>query len=62
MSVRAVEISEAVQPLAEYARDIAAGPVVVTEGGEPVAVVVSLEDADMGEHLSQSQSRIHGNH
>ncbi len=47
MSIRAVEISEAVQSLAEYAQQISAGPVVVTKGGQPVAVVVSVENADM---------------
>jgi len=47
MSVRAVEISEAVEPLAEYAKQISAGPVVVTRDGQPLAVVVSAEDADM---------------
>ncbi len=47
MSVRAVEISEAVQSLGEYAQQISAGPVVVTKGGQPVAVVVSVENADM---------------
>jgi prevent-host-death family protein len=47
MSVRAVEITEAVQSLGEYAQQISAGPVVVTKGGQPVAVVVSVENADM---------------
>jgi len=47
MSIRAVEISEAVQSLGEYAQHIGAGPVVVTSGGQPVAVVVSVENADM---------------
>ncbi len=47
MSIRAVEISEAVQSLGEYAQQIGSGPVVVTQGGQPVAVVVSIENADM---------------
>ena len=47
MSVRAVEISEATQPLADYAAQASAGPVVVTRNGQPLAVVVSAEDADM---------------
>ena len=47
MSIRAVEISEAVEPLSEYAEQIGAGPVVVTRGGQPLAVIVSAEDADM---------------
>ena len=47
MSIRAVEISEAVQSLGEYAQQISAGPVVVTQDGQPVAVVVSAGNADM---------------
>ena len=47
MSIRAVEISEAVERLSEYAEQIGAGPVVVTRGGQPLAVIVSAEDADM---------------
>ena len=47
MSIRAVEISDAVQSLGEYAQQISAGPVVVTKGGQPVAVVVSVENSDM---------------
>ena len=47
MSIRAIEISEAVQSLGEYAQHISAGPVVVTKAGQPVAVVISAENADM---------------
>jgi len=47
MSVRAVEISDAVESLAEYARQASPGPVVVTRNGQPLAVIVSAEDADM---------------
>ena len=47
MTIRSVEISDAVQPLADYALQIGAGPVVVTRGGEPVAVVVPVENVDM---------------
>ena len=47
MSVHAIEISDAVQSLGEYAQHISAGPVVVTKGGQPVAVVVPVENTDM---------------
>ena len=47
MSIRAVEISEAVQSLGEYAQEISSGPVVVTKAGQPVAVVISIENADL---------------
>jgi antitoxin (DNA-binding transcriptional repressor) of toxin-antitoxin stability system len=33
--------------LAEYAEDIGAGPVVLTNHGDPVAVLVSIENADL---------------
>jgi antitoxin (DNA-binding transcriptional repressor) of toxin-antitoxin stability system len=47
MTVRTVDIADAVQPLADYAQQIGAGPVVVTSGGQPVAVVVAVENADL---------------
>jgi prevent-host-death family protein len=47
MSVRAIEISEAVLSLAEYAQQVSAEPVVVTKDGQPLAVVVSAGNADM---------------
>ena len=47
MTLRTVEIADAVQPLGDYAEHINAGPVVVTRGGQPVAVVVAVENADM---------------
>lgn len=55
MSMRAVDIAEAVQPLAEYAEHAREGPVVVTSGGRPVAVVLAIEDADL-ETISLSTS------
>ncbi len=47
MSVRALDITKATQPLAEYAQRISAGPVVVMVNGQPVAVVVPVENADL---------------
>ncbi len=46
MSIRTVDVNEAVRPLAEYAQQIAAGPVVVTVKGRPVAVMLAIENAD----------------
>jgi hypothetical protein len=46
MTVRRVEVGDATDSLATYIRDGAAGPVVVTEEGRPVAALVMLEDAD----------------
>ncbi len=47
MSVRTVDITEAIQPLAEYAKQVDTGPIVVTIRGQPVAVVVAIENADL---------------
>lgn len=53
MSVRTLDITEAIQPLAEYAQQVDTGPIVVTIGGRPVAVVVATENVDL-ETLSLS--------
>jgi len=47
MSVRTLDITEAVGPLSEYAQQAGLGPVVVTINGKPVAVVIALENADL---------------
>ncbi len=47
MSLRSIEVKEAVRPLAEYAEQVGEGPVVVTKDGRPVAVVMAIEDADL---------------
>jgi antitoxin (DNA-binding transcriptional repressor) of toxin-antitoxin stability system len=41
-----IEIAKATAPLADYARDVGAQPVVVMEGGKPVAAVVSMRNVD----------------
>jgi antitoxin (DNA-binding transcriptional repressor) of toxin-antitoxin stability system len=55
MTLRTVDIADAVEPLADYAQRIGDGPVVVTSGGQPVAIVVPVENADM-ESISLSLS------
>jgi prevent-host-death family protein len=45
--MKTVEMTKATAPLAEYARDVDQGPVILTVGGKPVAALVSLENADM---------------
>ena len=47
MTLRTVDIADAMQPLGDYAQHIDAGPVVVTRGGQPVAVVMAVENVDM---------------
>ena len=53
MSLRTLDIANAVRPLAEYAHQLGEGPIIVTDGGEPVAAVVAIENADL-ESLSLS--------
>lgn len=47
MTVRKVDIAEATEPLARYAKTADEGPVVVTSNGQPIAVVVGVENADL---------------
>lgn len=44
--MKALEITQATAPLAEYARDVSKEPVIVTEGGKPIAALVPIENAD----------------
>ena len=45
--MKVVEKADATATLAEYASDIGSGPVVVTSQGQPVAVLVSIENTDL---------------
>jgi antitoxin (DNA-binding transcriptional repressor) of toxin-antitoxin stability system len=54
--VKVVEKKEATRPLADYASEIQDGPVVVTDGGQPVAALVPIENADL-ETVSLSTNR-----
>lgn len=47
MTLRKLEIIDATEPLAEYAQDMEEGPLVVTRDGQPIAVVLSVENADL---------------
>ena len=53
MTLRKVEVADATDSLAAYVRRGDAGPVVVTDGGRPVAALVILDDTDL-ETLSLS--------
>jgi len=44
--VRTVEISEATQPLARYARGLRRNPVLLTRKGKPFAALVTLDGID----------------
>ncbi|MBM4069928.1 MAG: hypothetical protein FJ271_13395 [Planctomycetes bacterium] len=45
--MKVIERAEATQSLAEYAADIDKGTVIVLDQGQPVAALVSLENADL---------------
>jgi antitoxin (DNA-binding transcriptional repressor) of toxin-antitoxin stability system len=45
--VKIVEKCDATGRLADYAAEIKLGPVVITDNGEPVAALVSLENTDL---------------
>ena len=46
MTTHTLEVAEATQPMATYVEQTASGPLVLTENGQPVAVMVSIELAD----------------
>jgi prevent-host-death family protein len=45
--MKALDITKATAPLAEYAQKAGKEPVVVTVGGKPVAAVVPIENTDL---------------
>jgi PHD/YefM family antitoxin component YafN of YafNO toxin-antitoxin module len=45
--MKTVEIAKATKTLAECARGVGSDPLVVTEEGKPVAVLLPLENADI---------------
>jgi antitoxin (DNA-binding transcriptional repressor) of toxin-antitoxin stability system len=55
MTVKRIEIGQATGPLGQYAREIEAGPVVLTQDGHAVAALVPIDDED-AESLALSLS------
>lgn len=47
MTLKKVEVTDATDSLATYVSRVDAGPVVVTDGGRPVAALVTLENTDL---------------
>jgi len=47
MTLRKVELADATEPLARYAQAVDKGPLVVTKDGQPIAVVLSVDNADL---------------
>lgn len=52
---RTIELTDATQPLADYAQQVDAGSIVVTRNGKPIAAVVALPNSD-AETIALSQS------
>ena len=44
--MKTIEMTQATDPLAEYAQDVDKEPVIVTVDGRPVAALVPIEKAD----------------
>jgi len=44
--MKAIEISEASNPLSDYANELDEGTIVLTSNQKPIAALVSLENAD----------------
>ncbi len=45
--MKVVEKEKATAPLSEYTAEVGEGPLVVTDQGKPVAVLMSIENADL---------------
>ncbi|MBT8420283.1 MAG: type II toxin-antitoxin system prevent-host-death family antitoxin [Gammaproteobacteria bacterium] len=45
--MRTMDISEATASLSEYARVVAAEPVVITSGGKPLMALLDVRDTDL---------------
>jgi hypothetical protein len=45
--MRAIEIGKATHPLADYIPGVQSEPLVITDGGTPTAVMLTLSDVDL---------------
>lgn len=45
--MKMLEMAKATAPLATYAQKVGKEPVILTDGGRPVAALISLEDTDL---------------
>jgi prevent-host-death family protein len=55
MTTRTVELAEATQSLAEYARHVDDGVIIITSNGRPIAAIVALPNTD-AETVTLSQN------
>jgi prevent-host-death family protein len=54
--MKVVEKDKAIRTLAAYTEEVGSGPVIVTEQGKPVAVLMPIDNADL-ETVSLSANR-----
>ncbi len=45
--MKTVKVSKATLPLSDYTKEVKKEPVIITKGGKPVAVLVSIPNADV---------------
>ncbi len=45
--MKTVEVAQATAPLSEYARNVKNEPLILTDGGKPIAALVPIENADL---------------
>ena len=45
--MKIIEMETATGPLADYAREVSEEPIILTEGGRPIAALVPIENADL---------------
>ncbi len=45
--MKTIEVSKATLPLSDYTKEVKKKPVIITKEGRPVAVLVSIPDADI---------------
>jgi len=55
MTMRKIEITQATNPLGQYARELESIPLVLTQDGHAVAALLPIDDADL-ESLAMSLS------
>jgi prevent-host-death family protein len=45
--MKTIEVSKATLPLSDYTKEVKKKPIIITKEGRPVAVLVSIPDADI---------------
>ena len=45
--MKSIDVSQATGSLGQYARELDREPLILTDGGEPIAALVPIDDADL---------------